>query len=102
MAGLIGASTSPVSGVGILAVVTAGLMLLAVVGGGAGADQTRAMIAYALFATAIVFRIATISNDNLQDLETGQLVRATPWRQPEWKSPPLDSRHLLMSDAVLC
>jgi putative OPT family oligopeptide transporter len=81
MAGLIGASTSPVSGVGILAVVTAGLMLLAVVGGGAGPDQTRAMIAYALFATAIVFGIATISNDNLQDLKTGQLVGATPWRQ---------------------
>jgi putative OPT family oligopeptide transporter len=39
------------------------------------------MIAYALFATAIVFGIATISNDNLQDLKTGQLVGATPWRQ---------------------
>ena len=31
--------------------------------------------------TAIVFGIATISNDNLQDLKTGQLVDATPWRQ---------------------
>ena len=30
---------------------------------------------------AIVFGIATISNDNLQDLKTGQLVGATPWRQ---------------------
>jgi putative OPT family oligopeptide transporter len=39
------------------------------------------MIAYALFATAIVFGVATISNDNLQDLKTGQLVGATPWRQ---------------------
>ena len=38
-------------------------------------------MAYALFATAIVFGIATISNDNLQDLKTGQLVGATPWRQ---------------------
>ena len=34
-----------------------------------------------MFATAIVFGIATISNDNLQDLKTGQLVGATPWRQ---------------------
>ena len=81
MAGLVGASTSPVSGVGILAVVTAGLMLLAIVGGTAGPEQTKAMIAYALFATAIVFGIATVSNDNLQDLKTGQLVGATPWRQ---------------------
>jgi len=31
--------------------------------------------------TAIVFGVATISNDNLQDLKTGQLVGATPWRQ---------------------
>jgi putative OPT family oligopeptide transporter len=80
MAGLVGSSTSPVSGVGILAVVTAGLMLLAIVGHG-GPEQTNAMIAYALFATAIVFGIATVSNDNLQDLKTGQLVGATPWRQ---------------------
>jgi putative OPT family oligopeptide transporter len=79
MAGLVGSSTSPVSGVGILAVVTAGLMLLAVVG--SGPDRTDAMVAYALFATAIVFGIATVSNDNLQDLKTGQLVGATPWRQ---------------------
>ena len=34
-----------------------------------------------LFTTAVVFSIATISNDNLQDLKTGQLVGATPWRQ---------------------
>ena len=53
MAGLIGASNSPISGVGILIVITA----------------------------AVVFGVATISNDNLQDLKTGQLVSATPWKQ---------------------
>ena len=31
--------------------------------------------------TAIIFGVATISNNNLQDLKTGQLVDATPWRQ---------------------
>jgi putative OPT family oligopeptide transporter len=81
MAGLIGASNSPISGVGILAVVGASLMLLGFFGRGTAPDQTEAMIAYALFATAIVFGIATISNDNLQDLKTGQIVGATPWRQ---------------------
>jgi putative OPT family oligopeptide transporter len=81
MAGLIGASNSPISGVGILAVVGASLMLLVFFGRGDTPDQTEAMIAYALFATAIVFGIATISNDNLQDLKTGQIVGATPWRQ---------------------
>ena len=29
----------------------------------------------------MVFSVATISNDNLQDLKTGQLVGATPWKQ---------------------
>jgi putative OPT family oligopeptide transporter len=81
MAGLVGASTSPVSGVGMLAVVAAALMLLAIFGANPAPEQSRAMVAYALMATAIVFGIATISNNNLQDLKTGQLVGATPWRQ---------------------
>jgi putative OPT family oligopeptide transporter len=81
MAGLIGASNSPISGVGILAVVAAAFMIMAVIGRAADAAQSKAMVAYALFATGIVFGIATISNDNLQDLKTGQLVGATPWRQ---------------------
>ncbi|MGB6353260.1 MAG: oligopeptide transporter, OPT family [Steroidobacteraceae bacterium] len=81
MAGLIGASNSPVSGVGILAVIAAAFMLIAVLGRSTDPGQSSAMIAYALFATGIVFGIATIANDNLQDLKTGQLVGATPWRQ---------------------
>jgi putative OPT family oligopeptide transporter len=44
-----------------------------------GGDQ--ALVAFRLFVTAIVFGVATISNDNLQDLKTGELVGATPWRQ---------------------
>ncbi|WP_171886989.1 OPT/YSL family transporter, partial [Pseudomonas aeruginosa] len=35
----------------------------------------------ALFTTSVVLAIAAISNDNLQDLKTGYLVGATPWRQ---------------------
>ena len=81
MAGLIGASNSPVSGVGILAVLGAALLLALVFGHGDDPAQAQALIAYALFTTAIVFSIATISNDNLQDLKTGQLVGATPWKQ---------------------
>lgn len=79
MAGLIGASNSPVSGVGILAVVFAASVLVLAV---APTAETRpALVAFALFITAIVFACATISNDNLQDLKTGQLVGASPMRQ---------------------
>jgi putative OPT family oligopeptide transporter len=81
MAGLIGSSNSPISGLGILVVVIASLVLVLVHGRSDDAAQTAGLVAYALFATAIVFGIATISNDNLQDLKTGQLVGATPWRQ---------------------
>jgi putative OPT family oligopeptide transporter len=79
MAGLIGASNSPISGVGILSIVLcASLLILAV----APTSATQpALVAFALFTTAIVFACATISNDNLQDLKTGQLVGASPMRQ---------------------
>ena len=81
MAGLIGSSNSPVSGVGILAVLVAAMLLAAGVRGVVGPALGPALVAFALFATALVFTAATISNDNLQDLKTGQLVGATPWRQ---------------------
>ena len=81
MAGLIGASNSPISGVGILAVLGISLILVALFGRDLAPDATKALVAYALFVTAIVFGVATISNDNLQDLKTGQLVGATPWKQ---------------------
>jgi putative OPT family oligopeptide transporter len=81
MAGLIGASNSPVSGIGILAIVSAAALLAWLVQPIAPAGTTDALVAFALFAVAIVFSIATISNDNLQDLKTGQLVGASPWKQ---------------------
>jgi putative OPT family oligopeptide transporter len=80
MAGLIGASNSPISGVGILSVLGIALILAALFPGVSG-DQTKSLVAFALFVTAIIFGVATISNNNLQDLKTGQLVDATPWRQ---------------------
>ena len=81
MAGLIGASNSPVSGVGILTVLGISLILVAIFGRDIGVDASQSLVAYALFVTAIMFGVATIANDNLQDLKTGQLVGATPWRQ---------------------
>ena len=80
MAGLIGASNSPISGVGILIAITAAL-LIKVVHGAQMPGQGDALIAYTLFTAAVVFGVATIFNDNLQDLKTGQLVEATPWKQ---------------------
>lgn len=80
MAGLIGASNSPISGVGIIMVIAAALLLKLLFGSSEEAD-IQALVAYTLFTAAVVFGIATISNDNLQDLKTGQLVGSTPWKQ---------------------
>ena len=79
MAGLIGSSNSPVSGVGILAVVGSAVVLAACFARQPGAAAP--LIATALFLTAMLFAAACSSNDNLQDLKTGQLVGAAPWRQ---------------------
>src|SRR5215207_5149747 len=79
MAGLIGASNSPISGVGILSIVLCASLLTVAVSPTTATRQT--LVAFALFVTAIVFACATISNDNLQDLKTGQLVGASPRRQ---------------------
>jgi putative OPT family oligopeptide transporter len=81
MAGLIGASNSPVSGIGILAALASSAMLLGLLGRDADAQSSGALVAYVLTVTGVVFSICTIANDNLQDLKTGQLVGATPWKQ---------------------
>jgi putative OPT family oligopeptide transporter len=46
-----------------------------------GPDASKALMAFALFTTAVIFNVAAIANNNLQDLKTGQLVDATPWKQ---------------------
>jgi putative OPT family oligopeptide transporter len=80
MAGLVGSSSSPISGVGILAIVGIAAMLSFAFGSSGGASDAQ-LIALALFTTAFVIAAATIANDNLQDLKTGHLVGATPWKQ---------------------
>ena len=84
MAGLVGSSTSPISGIGIIAITLVSLIFVAI-----GADNglmgspeaSKLGIALAIFTTSAIVAVATISNDNLQDLKTGWLVGATPWRQ---------------------
>ncbi len=83
MAGLIGSSNSPLSGVGILIVIGAALLLVFGVKPLLAPGHEKGLVAFALFVTAIVFAVASIANNNLQDLKTGQLVDATPAKQ-QW------------------
>ncbi|WP_373740971.1 OPT family oligopeptide transporter [Neisseria sp.] len=81
MAGLVGSSSSPISGIGIVSVVVISLVLLAIgESGGLFADAANRefLLALTLFCGSAVISVASISNDNLQDLKTGYLVKATP------------------------
>ena len=81
MAGLVGTSSSPISGVGIVAIVLVSLLML-VLGGELleAKNGVQMTIALAIFSTSAVVAVASIANDNLH-LKTGWLVGATPWRQ---------------------
>ena len=84
MAGLVGSSSSPISGIGIISIVITSLVLM-IIGNSTGLLDTQEgqkfLTALTIFTGAIVICIAAISNDKLQDLKTGYLVEATPWRQ---------------------
>ena len=84
MAGLIGTSSSPISGIGILGIIISSLVVLALCNSFGIFDiegGSKFATATAIYVTSIIMSIACISNDNMQDLKTGYLVGATPWRQ---------------------
>ncbi len=81
MAGLIGASNSPVSGVAILAVLGVAVIVGLIGRQMTGDNVQQALVAFCMMVTTVVLAVAVIGNDNLQDLKTGQLVDATPWKQ---------------------
>ena len=76
MAGLVGSSSNPVSGVTIATIMMASLLLLLVLGAGHPAGPAAALVI-----GAVVCCAAAMGGDNLQDLKTGHLVGATPWKQ---------------------
>lgn len=84
MAGLVGSSNSPISGVTIATILTTSLILLLLLGTqvdfGGDAAHASAAAAVAIFVGAVVCCAAAMAGDNLQDLKAGQLVGATPWK----------------------
>jgi putative OPT family oligopeptide transporter len=76
MAGLVGSSNNPVSGITIATILFAAAVLLALL----GKDSTVGPVA-AIMIGAVVCCAACVAGDNLQDLKAGYIVGATPWRQ---------------------
>jgi len=77
MAGLVGSSNNPISGVTIATVLFTSLVLVAIMGTDAGIEGAAA----AILVAAVVCCAAAISGDTMQDFKAGQLVGATPWKQ---------------------
>jgi putative OPT family oligopeptide transporter len=76
MAGLVGSSNNPVSGITIATILFAAVVLLFLM----GPDATLGPIATVMIG-AVVCCAACIAGDNLQDLKAGYIVGATPWKQ---------------------
>lgn len=86
MAGIVGSSSSPISGIIIIGAVLCALMILALEALGLTpdammADGQKLATAFTILLLSAITATIAISNDNLQDLKTGQLVGATPWKQ---------------------
>ncbi|WP_236974728.1 OPT family oligopeptide transporter [Membranihabitans maritimus] len=76
MAGLVGSSNNPISGVTIATILSSALILLALMGSGAERGP-----AAAIMIGAVVCCAAAIAGDNMQDLKAGNILGATPFRQ---------------------
>jgi len=76
MAGLVGSSNNPVSGITIATILFASLVLLGFLGKTSAIGPVAAVMI-----GAVVCCAACIAGDNLQDLKAGYIVGATPWRQ---------------------
>jgi putative OPT family oligopeptide transporter len=76
MAGLVGSSNNPVSGITICTILFASLVLMLLM----GKDAALGPVA-AIMIGAVVCCAACIGGDNLQDLKCGYIVGATPWKQ---------------------
>ncbi|GBR57443.1 oligopeptide transporter membrane spanning protein [Acetobacter senegalensis DSM 18889] len=86
MAGIVGSSSSPISGIIIIGAVLSALMILALEALGLAptsmmAEGQKLATAFTILVLSAITATVAISNDNLQDLKTGQLVGASPWKQ---------------------
>lgn len=82
IAGIIGSSNSPLSGIAIMVILSISLALSALVSSVVGSGVAMlAMAAITVLLGALIAGTAVISLDNMQDLKAGQIVGATPWKQ---------------------
>jgi putative OPT family oligopeptide transporter len=96
MAGLVGSSNNPISGVTIATVLVSSLLLLVLMGRGAENGPPAAIII-----GSVVCCAAAIAGDNMQDLKAGYIVGATPWKQQVMQLVGTVSAALVMAPVLM-
>jgi uncharacterized oligopeptide transporter (OPT) family protein len=96
MAGLVGSSNNPISGVTIATLLFASLVLLLLLGEGSEVGPEAAILI-----GAVVCCAAAIAGDNMQDLKTGHIVGATPWKQQVMQGLGTISSALVMAPVLM-
>jgi putative OPT family oligopeptide transporter len=95
MAGLVGSSNNPVSGITVATILFAAVILVVLMGRNAPLGPVAAIMI-----GAVVCCAASVAGDNLQDLKSGQIVGATPWRQQVMLAVGSLSAALIMSPVL--
>ncbi len=96
MAGLVGSSNNPISGVTIATVLLSALLLLLLMGRSAKDGPPAAIII-----GGVVCCAAAIAGDNMQDLKAGYIVKATPWKQQVMQMVGTVSAALVMAPILM-
>lgn len=85
MAGIVGSSANPISGITIGAILAVSIALLLLLGGeisfGGETKESLSLAATVIMIGGVVATAAALSCDNLQDLKAGHILGATPWKQ---------------------
>ena len=95
MAGLVGSSNNPISGITIATILFSALLLLWLMG--SGEEQSHVGPPAAILIGAVVCCAAAIAGDNMQDLKAGHLLGATPWKQQVMQGVGVVSAVLVMA-----
>lgn len=95
MAGLVGSSNNPISGITIATILFSALLLLWLMG--SGEEQSLVGPPAAILIGAVVCCAAAIAGDNMQDLKAGHLLGATPWKQQVMQGVGVVSAVLVMA-----
>jgi putative OPT family oligopeptide transporter len=95
MAGVVGSSNSPISGVTIATIMCSSLLLLLVMGSGSMAGPAAAILI-----GAVVCNAAALAGDNMQDLASGRILGATPWKQQVMNTVGIIAAALVMAPTL--